>query len=150
MLKRSYADVLESDPDAWRPEEAKWEQFDREVFNHPDTVGSCVLLSWTNDGLVGFGSYDPRQRPEFGIVGHNCILTAFRGRGFGKQQIREILRRFQAIGIKRAKVSTSDHLFFIPAQRMYTACGFQETGRHSWDVDPSQNVIEYEMKLDSL
>ena len=109
MLKQSYADLVEFDQEHWGPEVSKWEQFDREVFENPKTVGSCVFLSWSDDQLVGFGSYDPRQKPEFGIVGHNCVLPAFRGRGFGKEQIREILRRFRSKGIKRAKVMTNEH-----------------------------------------
>ena len=148
MLKRSYAELLESDQEHWGPEVPKWEQFDREVFDYPDTVGSCVFLSWSNtDQLVGFGSYDPRQKPEFGIVGHNCVLPEFRGRGFGKLQIQEILRRLRAKGIRCAKVSTNDHPAFIPAQRMYVACGFQETNRQPWANDASQKLIEYEMRL---
>lgn len=149
MLKQSYAELLESDQEHWQPEVPKWEQFDREVFEHPDTVGSCVFLSWSEDQLVGFGSYDPRRRPELGIVGHNCVLPEFRGNGFGKQQIQEILRHFRERGIKVANVSTNDHEFFVPAQRMYAACGFHETGRRPWDGDPSRNVIEYEMRLDN-
>jgi len=71
---------------------AKWEQSDREVFEHPETVGSCVFLSWVDDQLVGLGSYNPSQKPEFGAVGHYCILPEFRGRGLGKPQILEVLR----------------------------------------------------------
>jgi GNAT superfamily N-acetyltransferase len=149
MLKRSYEELIDSDQEHWGPEVSKWEQFDREVFQHSDTVGSCAFLSWSQDQLVGFGSYDARQKPEFGIVGHNCILPEFRGRGFGKQQIQEILRRFNALGIRLVKVSTNDHPFFAPAQRMYTACGFRETGRRAWDGDPSQSMIEYEKRLDN-
>lgn len=149
MLKQSYADLVGSDPEHWGPEVPKWEQFDHEVFEYPDTVGACVFLSWHDDQIVGFGSYDPRQKPEVGIVGHNCVRPPFRGRGFGKQQIQEILRRFRAKAIQRAKVTTNAHPFFVPAQRMYTACGFREIGRHPWGGDPSQNVIEYEMRLDN-
>ncbi|MBN1274191.1 MAG: GNAT family N-acetyltransferase [Candidatus Aminicenantes bacterium] len=148
MIKRSYADLIESDPEQWGHEISKWEQFDREIFEHPNTVGSCVFLSWYDGRLVGFGSYDPRGKPEFGIVGHNCILPEFRGRGFGKYQIHEILRRFEAVGIRKAKTSTLDEVSFVPAQRMYVVCGFYETGRHPWDDDPSQIVIEYEKELD--
>ena len=147
MLKQSYADLLESDQEHWGPEVPKWEQFDREVFQHPDTIGSCVFLSWSDKHLVGFGSYDPRQKPKIGIIGHNCVLPAFRGKGFGKQQIQEILRRFRAQGIGTAKTWTLAGTWHIPAQRMYIACGFRETGRHSWDGDSSQTVIEYEKRL---
>ncbi len=149
MLKRSYADLMEADLEHWGPEVPKWEQFDREVFEHPDTIGACVFLSWSGDRLVGFASYDPRQRPEVGIVGHNCVLPEFRGNGFGKQQVREIVRRFRVMGITLARVSTGESPFFAPAQHMYTACGFRESGRRAWEGDPSQNVIEYEMRLDN-
>jgi GNAT superfamily N-acetyltransferase len=149
MLKQSYADLVESDPEHWGPEVPKWERFDGEVFEHPNSVGSCVFVSWSDDQLVGFGSYDPRQKPHFGIVGHNYVLPDFRGRGFGKQQIQEILRRFQSQGIRTAKTHTLAGAWHIPAQRMYAACGFRETARHPWDGDPSQVVIEYEKRLDN-
>ena len=45
MLKRSYADLVELDQQHWGPEVPKWEEFDREVFEHPDTVGTCVFLT---------------------------------------------------------------------------------------------------------
>jgi len=149
MLKRSYAELVEADQEHWGPEALKWEQFDREVFEHRDTIGACVFLSWSGDQLVGFASYDPRQEPELGIVGHNCVLPEFRGDGFGRQQIQEIIRRFRARGIRLARASTVENSFFTPAQRMYIACGFREAGRHPWDGDPSGNVIEYEMRLDN-
>lgn len=147
VLKRSYADLVESDPQHWGPEVPKWEAFDREVFEHPGTVGACVFLSWSDDRLIGFGSFDPRQKPEFGIVGHNCVLPEFRGRGFGTQQIREILQRFRARGIQKARVSTNAHPFFTAAQRMYASCGFRETRRRPWADDPAQSLIEYELAL---
>ena len=147
MLKRSYADLVELDQQHWGSEVPKWEEFDRDVFEHPDTVGACVFLSRWGEHVVGFASYDPRRRPQFGLIGHNCVLPDFRGKGFGKQQIQEVIRRLQAAGIRLARASTGENPFFIPAQRMYTACGFREIGRHPGDGDPSQNVIEYEMRL---
>jgi ribosomal protein S18 acetylase RimI-like enzyme len=42
-----------------------------------------------------------------------------KGKGYGKRQIEELLRIFKQEGCKRAKVSTSDNDFFIPARRMY-------------------------------
>ena len=56
MLKRSYADLVEGDQEHWGPEVPKWEQFDRDVFEHPDTIGACVFLSWSGDQLIGFAS----------------------------------------------------------------------------------------------
>ncbi len=148
MLRQSYAELLTTEPACWLPEVAKWEQFDQEVFDHPDTVGACVFLSSLGARVVGFGSYDPRRAPEFGRVEHNCIIPEYRGRGLGKLQIREILRRLSARGIHTARVSTLSGAWHIPAQRMYVACGFREIRRRPWACDPHQTVIEYERALD--
>ncbi len=148
MLRQSYAELLRTEPACWLPEVAKWEQFDQAAFDHPDTVGACVFLSSVGGRVVGFGSFDPRGAPEFGRVGHNCIIPEYRGRGLGKLQVQEILRRMSARGIHTARVSTLSGAWHIPAQRMYVASGFRETGRRAWDSDPHQEVIEYERALD--
>ena len=147
LLKQSYLELIKSDPITWGPEQANWEQYDREVFEHPESVGKCIFLTWLNDCIVGFGSWDPRQKPQLGIIGHNCVLPEFRGQGIGKCQINEILRRFQLLGIQTATVSTNEHPFFVPAQRMYAACGFREINRIPWKRDSRQNIIVYEKKL---
>ena len=147
LLKLSYARLISTEPGVWKQEEENWEQFDRDVFECPATIGTCVFLSWWGDQLVGLGSYDPRQRPELGIIGHNCVLPGFRGKGFGKQQIIKILSLFKALGIGKSKVSTLEHPFFIPAQQMYLSCGFQETKRIPWDCSPGTKEIEYEKKI---
>jgi GNAT superfamily N-acetyltransferase len=147
MLKCVYARLVESDPETWGQEQAGWEEFDRQVFQHPETIGSCTFLTWSGDQLVGFGSYDPRPKPHFGIIGHNCVLPEFQGRGFGSAQVREILRRFRSMGIRLARVSTGEDPFFAPAQRMYLSCGFREIRRVPWQRDPQQRIIEYEMEI---
>jgi GNAT superfamily N-acetyltransferase len=146
-LKLVYAPLVESYPETWGREQAGWEEFDREVFQNPRTVGACTFLTWLDNRLVGFGSYDPRQRPRFGIIGHNCILPEFRGRGFGAAQVRKILRRFRTLGIRVARVTTGGHPFFVPAQRMYLACGFREVRCVPWPRDPQQRIIEYEREI---
>ena len=149
LLRKSYAGMASSDPLYWRGEEEEWAQFDRDAFENPETVGKCVFVSMFEDTVVGLGSFDPRQAPECGIVGHNCILPEFRGRGFGKLQIEEICARLRTIGCKRAVVSTGDHPFFVPAQRMYISCGFEETRRNIDGPRPSNlyKLIEYEKIL---
>lgn len=144
LIKEIYRELVLSNPKVWKQEEIKWNEFDKEVFEHPDSIGNCVFLTLLERQIAGFGSYDPRRRPDFGIIGHNCIHPEFRGQGHGKQQILEIIRRFQSLGIRRAKASTGSQPFFVPAQRLYLSCGFIEVGRRPWDVDPSQNIIEYE------
>jgi GNAT superfamily N-acetyltransferase len=147
LLDQSYAELVRTHPELREPEKENWEKFDRDVFENPDTIGACTFLSWCGKDIVGFFSFDPRSGPAYGVIGHNCILSEYRNRGFGKRQIAEILRRFRQMGIGHARVSTSDHPFFVPAQKMYTAFGFVEVKRVPFDRDPKQNMIHYEMKI---
>ena len=147
LLTRSYGDILASEPTLWGPEQVGWERYDREVFRQPETVGACIFLSRWQHEIVGFASWDPRGQPRYGVVGHNCVLPAYRGRGCGKQQIQEVLRRLRAMGMRKARVTTNDHPFFIPAQRMYVSCGFQAVGRVPWESDPRQMLIKYEREI---
>lgn len=124
-----------------------WDAFDAEVFQHPDTVGACTILTWWGDLPVGFGSYDPRGAPDLGILGHKCVLPEFRRQGIGKAQVREILRRTGCLGIRRVQVSTGGHSFFAPARRMYLACGFREVRRIPWERDPQEAIIAYEKAI---
>jgi len=148
LLQKSYAALLATDP-IWQSECANWEQYDKEVFDNPETVGSCIFLTRLDGDIVGFASWDPRQCPEYGIIGHNCVLPEFRGRGFGKYQIDEVLRRLRALGTRKANVSTNDHPFFLPAQRMYMACGFREVRRQASARDHNTMSIEYEKCLEA-
>jgi len=147
LLNRSYASLVEAEPVAWAPEKARWEAADRAVFDYPDTIGACTFLSRRGDEVVGFFSFDPRPRPAYGVIGHNCILPEYRRRGYGRQQINEILRRMAGLGIKRAEVSTAGHPFFLPARRMYAACGFTEVRRAPRDGDLGQVLIYYEKSI---
>jgi len=147
VLRRVYAPLVERCPATWNAEEAGWDAFDAEVFRHPDTVGACTFFTWWGDLLVGFGSYDPRGAPDLGILGHSGVLPEFQGRGLGKAQVEEILRRMRCLGIRRARVSTGGHPFFAPARRMYLACGFREARRVPWERDPQETIIEYEKAI---
>ena len=124
--------------------------FDKEAFEHTDTIGACVFITSINKQVIGFGSYDPRQRPEIGIIGHNCILPNYQNKGYGKLQIIEILRIFNAERIKKAKVTTGDISFFIPAQKMYQSCGFKEVSRTQDEKGTGFGVIEYEYYLKDI
>lgn len=147
LLNQSFAELVDAEPEPWKAEKENWKMSDRGVYENPGTIGACTYLSYYDNDLVGFFCFDPRPKPEYGIIGHNCILPKFRGQGFGKKQIREILRLFKIRGIRQGKVSTCDHWFFIPAQRMYTACGFIEEKRIPSDRDHNQDMIHYYINI---
>lgn len=147
ILGRSYAALVEEEPDLWGREREKWADFDRRAFAHPETIGRCVFVSRHGSETVGLGSYDPRPGPDRGIVGQNCVLPDCRGRGFGSRQVLEILKRFVDIGIRAARVTTSGHPFFAPALKMYGGLGFREIRRFAGGPDPRYPLVELERPL---
>ncbi len=147
LLERAYAPLLNDDPALWGPERLKWKHFDAAAFAHLDTIGSCTFLTRRGERLAGFASYDPRQGPDFGLVGHNGVVPEFQRQGIGTAQIREVLRRLGVMGIARARVTTLDLPFFTAAHRTYIRCGFTEMRRTPWDRNPTTAVVEYERTL---
>jgi GNAT superfamily N-acetyltransferase len=135
LLQRAWAPL-------WNPKlEENIRRFDREVLELPQTVGACTFVTCLDAQPVGMGSYDPRQKPERGIIGWNCVVPEQQGWGIGKVQIQEIVRIFRSIGIRKACVTTTDEDFFVPAQRTYEACGFVRVRK------TRENNIEYELGL---
>jgi hypothetical protein len=132
--------------DLIRKWEKDWKRFDNDVFDHPDTVGPCGFITYQGKSIIGFASWDPRQHPS-AIIGHNCILPAFRRNGHGKRQIKEMLGRLKALKFSKARVTTGDHPGFISAQRMYLMCGFCETRRYSDRTDTNWRMVEFEKDL---
>jgi RimJ/RimL family protein N-acetyltransferase len=147
LLSKSYFDLLNK----YKLKHKKdmidnWKKFDEAAFNNLNTIGKCVFVTSLGKKVIGFGSYDPRQWPEIGVIGHNCILPEFRGHGYGIAQIIETIKRFRKKKYKKARASTGDHPFFLASQKMYLSCGFKETRRFKKEgTDFSE--IEYELYL---
>ena len=141
LLKESYGEV-------WNDKlEQSLKESDKEVFENPDIVGACVFISTLNGKPVGMASWDPRQGPELGIMGHSCILPEFQGRGYGREQINEILKRFKLNKFVKVRVTTGEEPFFKPARKMYLSCGFKETKRYDSCYNPPYKSIDYEIEL---
>ena len=129
----------------WNPVlQEKIRQFDGDVTAHPETVGACTFIACLHGKPIGMASFDPRQHPERGIIGWNCVVPAYQGKGFGTRQILELLRLFRELGFRRAWVTTADEEFFVPAQRTYEACGFVRVRK------TEASNIEYEFELKEL
>jgi RimJ/RimL family protein N-acetyltransferase len=141
ILAECYAGIL----DAALQDSLK--RLDRAILAAPDTVGACALVSSVNDDIIGFLSYDPRQGPEVGIIGHNGVLPPFQRRGYGTQQIMEILRLFTLRRFVLTRVSTSEHPFFAPARRMYEKHGFRQCGTTPDDRWGPYAIVHYEKPL---
>ncbi|MFW5828898.1 MAG: N-acetyltransferase family protein [Planctomycetota bacterium] len=129
LLEASYAELLAARPEQAVAYRAAWAATDRDTFDHPDTIGRCVLISERDGDAVGFVSWDPRRLPEEGEIGQHCIAPAHRGHGLGTAQVREAMRLLREGGARRIVASTEDHPVFAPAAALYRACGFHEEER---------------------
>ena len=147
LLSQSYAAYLALDPQAAQVWPGDWAAYDREVFRLHDSVGASGFVASLGAQAIGFASWDPRQFPTDGVIGHNCILPAFQGHGYGTAQIRRVLDLLRAWGFEQAHVTTGDHPFFRPAQRMYEACGFCKVGRANRDPRVALATIDYTLTL---
>ena len=71
---------------------------------------------------IGFVTWDPRNRPEYVEIGHNGIREQYKGRGYGRLQLEEALRRIREYeGLKRIIVCTNSNLI---APKNYESAGF--------------------------
>lgn len=149
LLLRCYAPWASADPGLYQAWERSWRQYDDDIHSNPDTIGQAGFLSCvgdTGDTVIGFGSWDPRRFPT-AQVGHNCILPAFRGQGYGAMQLKQIAALLRAAGFTRAVAQTGEEAFFAPARAMYESCGFVMITTHSPGSVAPFSVAEYELAL---
>ena len=104
-----------------------WREFDAFFFDHPEIADRCGFFSVLDGVPIGFVSWDPRRLPESVEIGHNCIRSGWKGRGFGTRQMQEAIRRISVARPRKIFVVTSAPL--LPAQRMYERAGFRGCGR---------------------
>lgn len=147
LLSASYGSFLGENPRHRETWQLNWREYDADVSSGPATAAECGFFSYAGDELVGFASYDPRGGPAKAVIGHNCILPGFRGKGYGRRQLRELLRILKQRGFKKAVVTTGGHEFFASAIRMYKSCGFKETGNSRVDAGNGSRTKELEYDL---
>lgn len=100
----------------------QWQEFDDFFYDNPraDFSGFMTVL----DGKpIVFVSWNPTNLPESAEMGHNCILTKYKGNGYGKRQMQEAVLRIIAQGAKKIIVWTNE--ICVPAQRTYESAGFR-------------------------
>ena len=125
----------------------EWRRFDEFVYDNLDIMEACGFITEIQGQPVGFASWDPRMMPEYVELGHNCIITAHKGRGLGREQLRHALEIVKELGPARIIVKTGDIPFFEPARRMYLSAGFTEKRRLHLVGKTVPEAIEYELRF---
>lgn len=123
-----------------------WQSYDDFYFDNPHIAAAYGFVTVLDGEPVGHITWDPRNRPDHVAIGHNCILTASKGRGLGKLQLLEALRGIKAYGVSRIIVTTN--VLTLPAQKNYESVGFVKLReRPNPDTPFAGNYIDYEMRL---
>ena len=96
--------------------------------------------------MVGHITWDPRNIPDYAIIGHNCILSKYKGKGLGKAQLTEAIRRIKEYDVKKIIVTTNEITF--AAQKNYESVGFQKIKvRENRETPFAGNYIDYAQNL---
>ena len=127
--------------------DSMWKEYDEFFYSNLASIADLYGFVTVVDGVpVGHISWDPRNRPEYVSIGHNCILTRYKGNGYGKVQLQEAINRIKKYDIKKIIVTTNEML--LPAQKNYESVGFVRVrNRANHETPFSGDYIDYEIIL---
>ena len=102
--------------------DANWTETDDFFYDNPDIADRYGIITCLEGKPIGFVTWDPRHRPDCVEIGHNGIREQYKGRGYGRLQLEEALRRIREYeGLKRIIVTTNSNLV---APKNYESAGF--------------------------
>lgn len=124
-----------------------WKEYDEFFYDNPKIAETSGFVTVVDGIPVGHITFDPRKAPESVEIGHNCILSAYKGRGLGKTQLTEAIRRIrEKWNPYKIIVCTNDNLI---AKHNYEACGFvlKERKENTDESAFSGDYLYYEIDL---
>ena len=127
--------------------EKDWIEFDNFFFDNPQIADQYGFMTVLHDEPIGHISWDPRNRPEYVVIGHNCIATKYKGNGYGKKQLSEAIRQIRKYdNLKRIIVQTNSNLI---APHNYESVGFKLVQRKKNNSESafSGDYLDYEIGL---
>lgn len=123
-----------------------WKEYDDFFYSHLEIADKYGFITVVDSVPVGHISWDPRNRPDYVIIGHNCILTKCKGKGYGKLQLQEALNRIKKYGVKKIIVTTNK--LFVSAQKNYESVGFKKIAeRVNMETAFAGNYLDYELAI---
>lgn len=127
--------------------EQDWIEFDNFFFDNLNIADKYGFITVLEDTPIGHISWDPRNMPEYVKIGHNCIASKYKGRGYGKRQLSEAINRIMKYeNLQKIIVGTNSNLI---APHNYESVGFQLVQRRDNNGDSafSGDYLEYEITL---
>lgn len=124
---------------------AEWKSADDFFYDNLNIADNCGFVTALNGVPIGFICWDPRNMPDHAEIGHNCIASANKGKGYGKLQLKEALNRIMSKIVYKIIVTTDEQL--IPAQKNYESAGFKlvRIRENTHNPDYAGKLLDYEM-----
>ena len=146
-LYNQLVDAYSFDDECKKNWDTMWEEYDDFIYDNPEIADKCSFVTVLDDEPIGHISWDPRHRPDYVEIGHNCIISKYKGRGYGRLQLEEAIRRIKEYdGLKKIVVTTNE--FLISAQKNYESVGFAKVAeRENKETPFSGKYIDYELAI---
>ena len=127
--------------------DASWKKYDDFLYNNQEIADKYAFITVLDGKPIGHISWDPRHRPDYVEIGHNCILTKYKGKGYGHKQLEETINRIKEdTDLNKIVVTTNEIL--VSAQRNYESVGFKKVNeRENKETPFSGKYIDYEIIL---
>ena len=124
-----------------------WKEYDNYFYDNCEIADKYGFITILDGEPIGHISWNPRHRPNYVEIGHNCIITKYKGKGYGHMQLEEAIRRIKEYdNLDKIIVTTNE--IFISAQRNYESVGFIKIRERENNETPfSGKYIDYEIKL---
>lgn len=123
-----------------------WREYDDFFYSNLDIANKYGFITVLDGIAIGHISWDPRNSPDYVIIGHNCILKEYKGNGYGKKQLQEAIRRIKESKVKKVIVTTTN--ISLSAQKNYESVGFKKIlVSENSDTPFEGNYLDYEMIL---
>ena len=87
-----------------------WQAFENFFFDNLEIADKYGFITTLDEEAIGFVFWDPRNMPEYAEIGHNCVVSKHKGKGYGKLQLQEAVRRISQSEVRTIIVSTNDDL----------------------------------------
>ena len=126
---------------AW---DTMWKEYDNYFYDNLEIADNYCFITVLDGTPIGHISWDPRHRPDYVEIGHNCIITKYKMKGYGHIQLEEAIKRIKEYeNLKKIIVTTNS--LMIPAQRNYESLGFIKIReRENKETPFSGKYIDYE------
>ena len=146
-LYNQLADAYSFNEECKKSCNTSWKEYDDFFYDNPEIADKYCFITVLDGEPIGHISWDPRHRPDYVEIGHNCILTKYKGKGYGHIQLEEAVRRIKEYDNLNKIVVTTNEIF-ATAQRNYESVGFKKVEeRENKDTPFSGKYIDYEIIL---